>query len=56
MLRKKINPTTFYDIIRKLFENNDWTNLKSILLNVLVEYRNDNGELVIEKLWKKDKK
>lgn len=53
MLRKKINPTTFYDIIRRLFENDDWSKLKSTLLNVLVEYRNDDGELVIEKLWKK---
>ena len=51
--KKNINENTFIDMVRKCFKDKKWSGNRALLLDILVEYRNKNGELMIEKCLKK---
>ena len=51
--KKNINENTFIDMVRKCFKDKKWSGNRALLLDILVEYRNKNGELMIQKCLKK---
>lgn len=51
--KKNINENTFIDMVRKCFKDKKWTIHRALLLEILVEYRNKNGELMMQKCLKK---